>query len=361
MRSNRAVVCFATLTITCLQCSIDGFVPVGSISRRNLLIGFPSTGRRTLQYVPALSARNGDEGRGQGEKKAIKATNQRPLAPFILLWISLRSLSQLFSPSEIPGVFFAGPDAPPTDYLGTAFDIFFVGFGLQTILQQTGLIGGSKQSLIKDGTVPSLADMECRVTLNVGRERGTWMDKDWAASGARLLLPINVRFTREEIDLGFPGEESLGGRFCNRLEVLDDCVTFIGPQGEVSVRAEDGCWATLPITERQADTGEAKLRFFLDFPEEASRNDVTLPAGRVFFSGVCFGNSEDAPLEPGESLLEGPGKVGILTEGGMTIKRNDWSNLGGALGDTNIMLGRYKMDNVKLRDEGCVVDESKLI
>ena len=119
----------------------------------------------------------------------------------------------------------------------------------------------------------------------------------------------------------------------------------------------DGCWTTLLTTERRADRGgEAKLCFFLNFPEGASRNDVTLPAGRIFFSGVCFDNVDNAPLEHGESLMEGPGKVGILTEGGMTMKQNDWKNLGGALGDTNIMLGRYKIDNEKLRDEECVVD-----
>ena len=45
-----------------------------------------------------------------------------------------------------------------------------------------------------------LNDFTCRVTLNVGREKGTWMPDDWAASGARLSLPVDVTFSDEPID-----------------------------------------------------------------------------------------------------------------------------------------------------------------
>lgn len=33
-----------------------------------------------------------------------------------------------------------------------------------------------------------------RIVLNVGRERGTWMPDEWAASGARLSFPLDVTF-----------------------------------------------------------------------------------------------------------------------------------------------------------------------
>lgn len=304
------------------------------------------------------------ESRQRRKKKPIKGTSSTPATSFVLVAITARSLSQLFLPTEIPGHFLTDQTTYSIDFLATLFDVFFAGFGIQTLLQQTGLLGGNSQRTIsnsEEGGGSSIADLECRVTLNVGRESNTMMDGEWASSGARLLLPINLRFTQEEIDLGFPGEESLGGRYCYRLDVLDDCISFIGSSGEIKVTVEDGAWVTLPITEREADRdgGEAKLRFFLDFPQPIVRNDVILPAGRVFFSGVCFErNVQEATLEAGESVVVGPrGDVGLLTQGGLTIKRNNFMNLYGALGDTNIILGRYKVDNIKIRDaEGCPVD-----
>ena len=295
-------------------------------------------------------------------KKKIKAmgTTSYPISSYLLVIITFRSLTQLLTlPSEIPGAFLVpNPSQIPIDVIATAFDLFFVGFGAKQLLEQNGIIGlgGDDENSRETGRTPSLKDLECRVTLNVGREKGTMMEPEWGASGARLLLPINLKFTGEPVKIDFPGEEAMGGRFCYSLDVLDDCVSFIGPQGEVRVSVKAGAWTTLPIDERKADLGECKLRFFLDFPDETSRNDVTLPAGRIFFSGVCFANAGDAPLEVGESLVLGPGNVGILTQGGITVKRNSFLNLYGALGDTNAILGRYKVDNVKIRDEGCSVD-----
>jgi hypothetical protein len=68
------------------------------------------------------------------------------------------------------------------------------------------------------------------------------MDKDWVASGARLVFPINVRFSDEELDLGITGEEGQGGRYCKRLVVLEDDVVsrFVGPNGEETVCVAGG-------------------------------------------------------------------------------------------------------------------------
>eukprot|EP00966_Prymnesium_polylepis_P123127 2846718-Prymnesium_polylepis.1 len=43
----------------------------------------------------------------------------------------------------------------------------------------------------------SLNNMECQLILNVGREPGTFMAKEWGASGARLVLPLRVCFSDE--------------------------------------------------------------------------------------------------------------------------------------------------------------------
>lgn len=265
------------------------------------------------------------------------ARGNLPLGPILLAVIAVQASLDLIT--EIPKILSAG--ASP-DYIGMGLDVFFVGYAIQNLLQQTGARQASSSAS------SSLEGLECCLVLDVGREPGTWMEQDWAASGARLVLPVNVRFTEEELDLGFPGEEGLGGRFCKKLAVLDNNARFVGPEGEVIVNVQGGGWASLPLTERKGDYGEgaSKLRFFLDFPDGASRNDVRLPAGRVFFSGLCFADRTAASLKAGESLMEGPGGTGILTDGGLTIKKNGLVNLYGALGDVNLILGRYKTKGV---------------
>merc|ERR1719182_1399919 len=110
------------------------------------------------------------------------------------------------------------------------------------------------------------------------------MPSDWGASGGLLSLPLSLRFSDEVVDLGVPGEESLNGgaRYAKRL--LCDGGSFISAQGVQRVECSGGAWAT----DSSPITGARSLNFFLDFPEEAARNDVTLPAGRVYFSGACW-------------------------------------------------------------------------
>ena len=44
----------------------------------------------------------------------------------------------------------------------------------------------SPTTMVAASSPTSIANTNWRVTLNVGRQPGTWMPKDWAASGARL-------------------------------------------------------------------------------------------------------------------------------------------------------------------------------
>ena len=43
-----------------------------------------------------------------------------------------------------------------------------------------------------------------RLLLNVGREKGTWMPSEWGASGARLALPLDVRFSDDPLSTKTP-------------------------------------------------------------------------------------------------------------------------------------------------------------
>jgi hypothetical protein len=128
-----------------------------------------------------------------------------------------------------------------------------------------------------------------KLSLSIGRETGTWMPEEWAASGARLLLPITVEFDSEP----YPGEpEALVGQTCFRCRPVGES-SFVGVGGKVTVPVRGGAWAIQPPKPPQKP---ALLRFWLEFPEEAKRNDVTLPPGRVFFTAPVW---QEIELERG--------------------------------------------------------------
>ena len=263
------------------------------------------------------------------EKQPVVTNNPvgRPFRSLLLALITVQSALGLYN--EVPALF--GPSA---DYFGTLIDGGFLFYGATTLATQAGL---TQQSEPSEG--PTLEDMVCTVTLSIGREPGTWMPDEWGASGARLSLPTTVRFTDEPVDLGFPGEEDMNGRFAKRVA----CVTearFVSASGEVVVKCDGGAWTATPT----GRPGESSVRFYLNFPEGASRNDVSLPAGRVYFSTICYGGEITLDVNPGD-FVPGPRGVQLLTQGGMTIKRNDARNLFGALGDVNLILGRFSVSN----------------
>ena len=117
-----------------------------------------------------------------------------------------------------------------------------------------------------------------RITLNVGREKGTWMPEDWGASGARLSLPLQITFTDEPVpggDLRWTVDEPA---CCPAKRLQATAGSFVGAQGEVTVAVSDGGWLAEPADR----CGESVVRFYLDFPEEsqyaAARPDAFAPA-----------------------------------------------------------------------------------
>lgn len=245
-----------------------------------------------------------------------------PIRTAILTLITFQSAQGLYE-TDIPRLLAGTPDI-----FGTVFDAGFLVYGTKTILGQIGLANKEPAA--------SLADLEATVTLDAGREDGTWMPAEWGASGARLSLPLALKFTDEQIDLGFPGEESFGGRFGKKIVAQSG--SFVGTQGQVAVQPEGGAWTVLPT----GRDGETRVRFFLDFPEEITRNDVVVPAGRVYFSMGCFdGAAANALQVPSSEVMAGPNGMSLVSKGGMTIVKNGIKNGYGAFGDANFILGRF--------------------
>ena len=347
------------LALCCLVADygISGFVvpPLSSPTERILWSpreDYASEENETRQLIRRLSpfpsirlsfAKNN----GDGERSPTFSPNSIPqlIGTMLIAVLAAGSAGNLFL-SELPMVFSGDPNA---DYFGAVFDTLFLGWAGQTLLLQTGALADSPdnvESIDLDG-------LQCRINVDVGREGNTWMPKDWAASGGRLVLPVNIEFTDEQVDLGIPGEEGLGGRYCRRVKVLDDKVSFVGPQGQMDVLVADGGWATLPILNQKLDSGERKLRFFLEFPDGAARNDVTIPSGRVYFSSACLPpppvtTAADESISNLFSLINAPSGAGIFKEGGVTIKSNGGIlNLWGAAGDINLILGKYSVTEIR--------------
>ena len=222
---------------------------------------------------------------------------QYPFRSAILALLSVQSAFGLARQDEIAGVVthFADPELQ-TNYFGTLIDTLFLSYGANILLSQAGFIKESPTA-----SKVSLHDMECQVTLSIGREPGTWMPKDWAASGARLSLPMRVRFSDDIVDIGFPGEETLnpgGSRYAKKLYCEGG--SFVGAQGEVVVKATGGAWSA----ETSEIPGASTVNWFIDFPESATRNDVSLPEGRVFFSGAAWESKEVRACAPRRNHTE---------------------------------------------------------
>lgn len=160
--------------------------------------------------------------------------------------------------------------------------------------------------------VPSvlLPNTVWRLQLDVGRHEGvgTWMPSEWAASGERLkIFDVSVEFGDEVCTAEF-NERRLNGlgtpEDAYRLRVLSPGRLNGADGSDVKVEALNGAWS------RVAVKGEYRLRFFIDFPEGATRGDVELPADRIFFT------SRSGLAQVGQAS-----GLGLTKEGVLNVKR----------------------------------------
>jgi hypothetical protein len=141
------------------------------------------------------------------------------------------------------------------------------------------------------GRSPWAASEWC-IQVNIGREAGTWMPEEWAASGSRL--PFNVEIS---VESGYATQKDQESEFMGsnalRLCVVED-PTYVTSQGMQYVEIPDeGGWK-LQLPKQKGNAGT--LRLWLDFEQSpeldeglaAVRNDVTLAVGRLYFMAPCW-------------------------------------------------------------------------
>mmetsp|Transcript_23866 Transcript_23866/g.50609 ORF Transcript_23866/g.50609 Transcript_23866/m.50609 type:complete len:326 (-) Transcript_23866:208-1185(-) len=151
-------------------------------------------------------------------------------------------------------------------------------------------------------------NVQCEIQMTVGRTPDTAMPPEWAASGAKLGLPLQVQFSPQAQDnaesiLSQEPPETL-------LATAPDSPNFtVTPLKEPSFVSLKGV-ETVEVTEGRmacslssATMMQYSFRFFLDFPKGAVKNDVSLPAERIYFMTACW-NKDDTILQQANQWKE---------------------------------------------------------
>jgi len=153
------------------------------------------------------------------------------------------------------------------------------GLSLDSRISSSGESGGN-------AVLSRMENAQCALQLLVGRIPGTAMPPEWAASGAKLALPLEIEFCRGACTYSMNKEQFLGnGKPSFRsVEPLNE-PTFVSVKGVEHVKVKPGAYGCeIQCFESQ----KYSFRFFLDFPNGAIRNDIELPAERIYFVSSCW-------------------------------------------------------------------------
>ena len=162
----------------------------------------------------------------------------------------------------------------------------FVGV-LTVLLVGVGGLSVAPGRYVNKSLLSRIENAQCEIQMSVGRIPGTAMPPEWAASGAKLALNLELEFTKNDCaDYEMTKERLLGtGRPTFRaVEPLLE-PTFVSAQGQQSVKVTEGAYG---CDIQQLEAQLYAFRFFLDFPNGAIRNDVELPAERIYFMTQCW-------------------------------------------------------------------------
>mmetsp|Transcript_21681 Transcript_21681/g.43834 ORF Transcript_21681/g.43834 Transcript_21681/m.43834 type:complete len:297 (-) Transcript_21681:352-1242(-) len=130
-----------------------------------------------------------------------------------------------------------------------------------------------------------IANAECALQLSVGRIPGTAMPPEWASSGAKLGLALEIEFSDEPCaEYEMTKERLLGSGSFRAVEPLT-VPSFVSTKGQETVKVTQGAYG---CQLERLEAQQFSFRFFLDFPDGAVRNDVELPAERIYFMSSCW-------------------------------------------------------------------------
>eukprot|EP00986_Skeletonema_menzelii_P018633 scaffold26670_cov149-Skeletonema_menzelii.AAC.11 len=141
-----------------------------------------------------------------------------------------------------------------------------------------------------------IENTQATLAVEVGRIPGTAMPSEWAASGAKLGFTLEVGFTdnAEQITREMLAGDALMGNKPQTVIPLKQ-PSFISVSGSELIDVKPGAYG---CQMQDRDSQQYALRFYLDFPNGARRNDVELPADRIYFLSRCW-----LPSSNDESML----------------------------------------------------------
>ena len=140
---------------------------------------------------------------------------------------------------------------------------------------------GALRSVVVAATCASVGALAptWSIAMNLGREDGSSMPKEWAASGARFFLQTSVELSEDTTEFDEP---FLGRRETRRA--VAQSAQYTGLDGRRDVAVADGAWVL--AEDRQPKV----MRFWLDFSGAGTveSRGVELPAERLFFTASAF-------------------------------------------------------------------------
>jgi hypothetical protein len=126
-----------------------------------------------------------------------------------------------------------------------------------------------------------------KLSLDIGREPGTWMPKDWGVSGERLKLNLELEFTDDQL---YDREEFLGGIGDARILHVKGNELTLAPsltEGSRKIRVLDGGWR---VAKGQGPMGTDLVRFYIETEDIITRKgkDISLRPGRIYCNAGYF-------------------------------------------------------------------------
>lgn len=112
------------------------------------------------------------------------------------------------------------------------------------------------------------------------------MPEEWAASGAKLGFVLEVGFSdyKEQGTKEILGQDALMGIRLQEMLPLNQ-PSFVSASGTQVIDVQPGAYGC-QVQDRESQ--QYALRWYLDFPNGAKRNDVELPAERIYFLSRCW-------------------------------------------------------------------------
>eukprot|EP01082_Thalassiosira_pseudonana_P000089 g140.t2 g140 contig1:336916-337824(-) len=167
-----------------------------------------------------------------------------------------------------------------------------------------------------------------RLYIDVGREKGTWMDPRWGASGRRIEFTIDVSFPVERVQAASSdiAESLLKSATSKSLSVSPVYNLNYAPSArlrggfdKMAIRSGGFC---IESSASGKISSSSTLRFCLSVDGTlnnfASYGDVSVPEGCLFFALPYFGTRTN-------SASDGKSMALSKKEGAITVKQMGWN------------------------------------